>query len=363
MGPVFGPRALDVRIPLDYLLLMICLCDISALELYRCSGRLAPDVADSARVAKLSDCDVPHIGAVDDELCRLGVKTRPVHVLVGSSSRSHHKSGMVRHVRATPLPARSLVRVDKGIKAVGPELLFCNLAARDDLDEVDLALIGFELCAHYVLDPNPASWEGYTQIERPLTNARRIRRTIERMGGSHGAPKARAAVAHVRDGSNSPMETIMDALFVLPRRLGGLGLGRGAELNAKVDTPVGPKYVDLLLGGVGLEYKGVRAHSVDKTKRDDRRQNKLVGSGVMVLNVWYEDLVSDHLYHQLVDDVFRAMGRRLRVRDKGYAQRSKLLRARLLPALRRYAGLDEEGLGNGDDSEARLPRDDAWPDE
>ena len=55
------------------------------------------------------------------------------------------------------------------------------------------------------------------------------------------------------------------------------------------------------------------------------------------MNVWYEDIVEERLYDQLVDDIARAMGVRLRIRSDGFDARRNVLRMRLIPAFRRYA--------------------------
>lgn len=319
---------------------MRCLTDISALEFYRSRRVLAPELLDMRRTSKLDDCTVAPTRSIAEELGACGISRFPAHLLVGSSNSVIRAKSVICHVREAPLPPRSLITAGHELKVVSPELLFCSLAGREDMDEVDLALIGYELCGFYLLDAGNESWEGYTGISRPLTSVARIARKIEAMAGSHGAHKARAVISHVRDGSNSPMESIMDALFLLPRRLGGMGITGRCELNGRVKTPDDDKYVDLLLERVGLEYKGRHPHSIEKTGRDDRRQNKLTGSGVAVINVWYEDLVQDSLFRELVLDVFRAMGRRLRVRDSGFDSRQMLLRARLVPALKRFSELD-----------------------
>ncbi len=52
-----------------------------------------------------------------------------------------------------------------------------------------------------------------------------------------------------------------------------------------------------------------------------------------ILNVWYEDLISDFLFNRLVSDLARAMGVRLRIRTDAFKPRQLALRAQLLPAI------------------------------
>lgn len=202
------------------------------------------------------------------------------------------------------------------------------------LEIEDLALIGLELCGTYVLDD---SWEGLTNTDRPLASVERIRSVLDAMSGAPGLARAREALELVRDGSNSPMESILCALLTWPRRLGGYAFGP-ACLNYRVSTSDGDRYIDLAFPDhrVGLEYKGRRFHTIEQVGRDDRRQNKLVGSGWTILNVWYEDLVEEHLYDQLVSDVARSLGVRLRIRSSSFETRRALLRMKLIPAFKRY---------------------------
>lgn len=309
----------------------IGICDITALEIYRSSRRLLPDLLDRPRTSKVSDCHIPRRVMLKDEMERLGAATEPYHLLVPSDERRHIRDDIVCHKICKPLPPRSLIRIKDDIVISSPELLFCELAARDDMDVIELALIGNELCGTYLLDD---SWDGLTNIEKPPCSTEKIARIINHRKGARGIQKARRALQLIRDYSNSPMETVLFALFSFPRSLGGLGID-GAALNGRVATPLGSRRVDILFRRLrtGLEYKGRRYHSIQQASRDDRRQNSVVGSGIAILNVWYEDILHQHLFDQLVRSFERVSGTRIRIRDASFRQRQLLLRARLLPRI------------------------------
>lgn len=315
----------------------ICICDITALEVYRSHGRLLPTLLEGSRTSKLSGCGLPPRQMLEDTMSRLGAKKKPYHLAFGTPNQAKSRQDIRRHTHTGTLPRRSLIRIDRETLIVSPELLFVELAARPDYDEVDLALLGYELCGTYVLDPDDTSWDGLISHGTSLTSKKRIAGALSRIGRRRGVARARRALSLFEDGSNSPMESVLALLFHLPRHLGGLGLGP-ISMNRKVVTPAGDRWVDVFFTAqrVGLEYKGVKAHSVEKAARDDRRQNKLTGLGVSILNVWYEDLTNDHLFAQLVRDVAGALGIRLRIRSRGFDQRQKLLRLRLMPAIERY---------------------------
>lgn len=315
----------------------ICICDISALEAYRSYGRLIPDILERPRTSKLDTHGLPSNQMLADDMAKLGVKHGPYHLAFAAPNQPGPRDDIRRHTYAMPLPRRAVIRVDKSTLISAPELLFVELAARRDLDEVDLALIGYELCGTYVLDPDEGSWSGLTDGITPLTTKRKLLRMAESLGSRPGASRARAALKLFEDGSNSPMETVLALILHLPRRLGGLGLGP-LDMNRRVTTPTGDRWVDLYFASqkAGVEYKGKKPHSVEKTARDDRRQNKLAGSGVTIINAWYEDLTQDHLFDQLLHDIARALGVRLRIRARGFATKQRSLRVRLLPAVQRF---------------------------
>lgn len=311
-----------------------CAYGITALELYRSSGRLLPDLLDSPRTASLAGCGILPRGMLEDILARAGALTKPYHLLVGDPSRAHRRSDVACHVRTSPLPPRSFICAGKDLLLSGPELLFAQLAAAKDCDILDLAQIGYELCGTYVLD---TSWDQLTNTERPMTTVAKIRRVLDGLGAMRGVARARSALDLVRDGSNSPRETTLSLLTSSPCTEGGLGI-EDIRLNYPIATPVGPRRVDVAIPRYrcGIEYKGRAYHSIEQSERDDRRQNKLVGSGYTILNVWYEDIVSDHLFQQFVCDLFRAMEVRRRVRVAGFEQKQKLLRYKLIPAFQRF---------------------------
>lgn len=314
---------------------MMCICDISALELYRASGRLLPGLMERSRTAKLEACEIPPLECVRDDLDRLGVRNAPYHLLVREGS--HTRKDVVRHVWAKPLPQRSLVRISREVLVVGPELLFYSLALRDDYDILDLVLVGYELCSTYSLDDDPDAWDGFCELPLPLTTTDKISRVLASLGAAKGVRKAREALRYVHDRSNSPMETVMAMLLTMPMRYGGMGFGSKVEMNKPVATSAGTRYVDLVIDGLGLEYKGRKAHSLERVGRDDRRQNMIVGSGVTVLNVWYEDLVSLALFEELSGNVARMLGVRLRIRRRDFDFKRWQLRERTLPAFKRFS--------------------------
>lgn len=207
---------------------------------------------------------------------------------------------------------------------------------RQHLEHFDIISLGYELCGTYVLDD---SWDGLTCTEKPLTSTEKIGRLTDSIHRVTGIKRARNLLKYVNGLSNSPMETVLAMLVSLPTTMGGLGLGP-ISMNHPVATPVGRRRVDIgfTRQRVGLEYQGKEFHSIEAAGRDARRQNKIVGSGFTILNVWYEDLVDEHLFQQFTDDLFRALGSRKRIRTSGFHTLQKILRMQLMPTVTRYGG-------------------------
>lgn len=314
----------------------VCICGSSALELYRSSCRLAPEILSMPRTGKLDGCGFSTSTMLKDEMMRLGVKAEPFHLLVPDNGGKPNRTDIVRCQRKGKLPSRSLVALTSDTLVTGPEMTFIDLALEKGMDEVDLALIGYEFCGTYLLDD---SWDGLTNTERSLSKVSQIEKMISALDGAWGVGLARRALKLVHDGSNSPMETILCALLTFPHRLGGYALGP-VSLNHQVATGKGFRYIDVAFPKhrVGLEYKGREFHSIERVGRDDRRQNEIAGAGWTMLNVWYEDLVEEHLFDRLIKELACAMGVRIRIRSASFEEERRVLRARLLPSVMKFSG-------------------------
>lgn len=313
----------------------ICLCDISALEHVRSSGTLLPELLDRPRASRLEGCGVPGGVELDDLVVGLGLRTRPVHLLVPDGVSTHGRPGVARHRRRVALPRGSLIRVAPNVLVTGPELTLCQLAVRGDYDLVDVAKLAFELCGTYLLDQDPNSWQGFVNNEVSATTVSRIGVAARSLKGSKGVARINSILPYVLDSSHSPMETALAMLLVLPQKLGGIGL-KGARMNYAISGT--NRLMDLAFPGdrVGLEYKGKQYHAIEQSGRDDRRQNEIAGRGWTILNVWHEDLCDDNLFALLEDSLLRALGHRFRP-SAAFYERQRLLRSRLVPGLRSFS--------------------------
>lgn len=318
----------------------ICVCNNSALELYRASSRLLPELMSSARTSKLESGRLLSERLLAEDMRRVGVTEKPFHVLLGNTSCGRGRDDIVRHPCSDGLPPRSIIRASRDVWTVSPEYLMCQYAARaaapsDPFDLVDLILVGYELCGTYLLDASID--DGFVTTEEPLTSRSKIERFCGRRGRFVGVRMVRRALRQISDMSNSPRESIVSMLLTMSLGLGGLGL-RGSVMNYEVETDQGVKRVDIAWPklGVGVEYQGRKYHAVEQAQREDRRRNTLAGSGMTIITVWNEDLRDPVLFERFVGDVTNALGVRVRVRSEAHRAQQRLLRARLLNEIKPY---------------------------
>lgn len=318
----------------------ICVCNNSALELYRASSRLLPELMSSARTSKLEPVHLLSPELLAEDMLRVGIVEKPFHVLMGNTSCGRDRDDIERHSCIGELPPRSIIKASRDIWTVSPEYLMCQLAAQaadlsDAFDLVGLILIGYELCGTYLLDTSID--DGFLTTDAPLTSRTKIARFCDRRGRFAGVRMLRRALPHILEMSNSPRESIVAMLLTLPRSMGGLGLP-GAVMNYEIETGQGRKRVDIAWPelGVGIEYQGRKYHAIEQAQREDRRRNTLAGSGMTIITVWNEDLKDPLLFERFVNDVVHALGVRARSRSEKYRMRQRLLRAKLLNEIGPY---------------------------
>ena len=87
----------------------VCIFGESALEFMRSSGRLAPEFLDRPRTQKLDGCGVSPKAMFTDDMERLGVITRPVHILVSKESAARSRDDIVAHRSPAELPPSRLL--------------------------------------------------------------------------------------------------------------------------------------------------------------------------------------------------------------------------------------------------------------
>lgn len=176
-----------------------------------------------------------------------------------------------------------------------PEMCFLEAALQLPFNE--LILLGYELCARYVVDKN----KEYLQRTRsPLTTRQTISSFLNKIEFYRGIKPARRAIKYVIDNSNSPIESRLAMIASLPFSMGGYAL-RKPELNAPVGLSEDASKLagrSSLLGDlvwslekVVTEYDSNASRlSPDQHSYDKKRILAFELSGYKVLNITSGDL-------------------------------------------------------------------------
>lgn len=266
----------------------ILLSHNTALELLRAvppqSGLLMP-VAEPVSTAEL---EVPCSAGLFSRLTRFGIGQGELHVLEPRHCRKSRSRRMCSHVTSvSELPAWMLLQLEPGLLVAGPELCFIEMSRRVSL--VGAVVLGHELCGAYSHFFRLVS--GF--YERPtLTLVEKIALALDQLSGAYGVVPARRALAWVRDGSRSPMETVVSCELFLPPDLGGLGfaaplLNYEVPLDSAASQMTGARYccVDVAYPDLrmGFEYDSAQFHR--DTVRDRRRREALQHMGWRIVTI------------------------------------------------------------------------------
>ena len=200
-----------------------------------------------------------------------------------------------------------------GVFISSPE--FCFLQAATELPIHQLVQLANNLCAIYILD----SYEDYGQRRRdPVTSVQEIQKFLQGLKRYWNLPKAKLAIRYALDHSNSPMETNLATLALLPWRYGGYNL-KAPKLNLDVNlSETGAEHLgreticcDMVWVDekVVLEYDSNLAHlSPDQHAKDKKRITALSLSGYQVISVTANEVRSFRAVEELFLRVRRALG-------------------------------------------------------
>lgn len=224
------------------------------------------------------------------DLRSLGITQQPLHHLAPATTYQSKAHGLKTHLsKLNSLPPGLIREIQPGVYLSGPELCFIQMATHTSL--LGAVVLGHELCGTYSHFSTFVS--GF--YERPaLTSVAKIEAAIEQLAGMHGLSRARKALRWTRDGSASPMETVVSCMLSLPTSLGGFGLvlptlnykvtlDEASQRITKTKTArVDTAYVQILYG---LEYDGQDYHR--DAEKDRRRREALAHEGwtIFVVNV------------------------------------------------------------------------------
>ena len=241
---------------------------------------------------------------------------KPVHIAVPKKMNRSKSDEIIYHVMSKRISPESYLQVAEGVFICNPEL--CFLQATAELPIHKLVQLANNLCAMYVLDP----YEDYGQRRRePITSVNDIQKFLQGIHRFPNIQNAKVAIRYALDHSNSPMESNLATLGLLPWRYGGYGLkkpclNRDVELSETGAEHLGRKTVccDMvwLDDKVVLEYDSNLAHlSPGQHAKDKKRITALSLSGYQVISVTANEVRSFRAVEELFLRVRKALGMKI----------------------------------------------------
>ena len=205
------------------------------------------------------------------------------------------------------IPKNSFVKLGEGmlpedlqdlginIYVASPE--YCFLAAASELTIPQLVELGCNLCANYAIDSKNAQSQSF---RAPISKAAIIKNFISEAENNKGLYKARKAAKYICDGSNSPMESRLAVVSILPFFLGGLNMHK-PDLNKEIDLSLEGAAVlgrktckcDIVWEEQKLiiEYDSNKVHlTAEQHAYDKKKATALMLSGYKVISITYEDI-------------------------------------------------------------------------
>ena len=286
-------------------------------------------------------------GAADTTLARrarqllIGLGAPPeevssLDVLVARDRDRRVGRGIHAHVWGFPIPASSLVPIDRGLYVTNA-LFTAQLMARKT-DERGLIEYLMELCSWYGLAPSGGQYD----VRAPLVQPADIENWSRSVCGQHGARKLRQALKWVRGGARSPMETAFFMMMLLPRRLGGLQID-GLELAHRIRVEGAAcaltrrSYFEcdayLPSSRTDFEYNGLIHETEEQFTIDAERMNALDAMGYNMMVITRREFFDRQAFLRLMCAIERRTGKRVDREPDGFRDRQEDLRRFVL---RRY---------------------------
>ncbi len=256
--------------------------------------RSVPPQVDKATIMKepLPLPQFAHVGSSPTELDlrSLGLLQRPVHLLVPPTRHGHFHASLRTHCCSLGALGPYLTKqIREDVYCCGPELAFIQMAGETSL--IGAVVLGHELCGTY--SPFAQMISGF--YERPaLTSVDKLRAATDAVSGMRGVKAARKALRWIRDGSASPMETVVSCMLSLPTAMGGYGMvlpklnhevtldANEARIAGTSKPRIDTAYTEVL---VGVEFDGKDYHRDAEADRKRREALAHKGWTIYALNV------------------------------------------------------------------------------
>ncbi len=236
----------------------------------------------------------------------------PLETMVFERKNARSLSSCRSHVSSKRFSSSRFIKLTDGIHIVGVEL--CALQAATYLPFRELVEYYFELCGAYSLGTGQST----SYVERPaLTSTAKLKHFFNALTGCTGLALARRAIACVRDGCRSPMETAFVMMLTLPKNEGGLGI-KAVETDYEITVTSVAKgltrrskfYMDAYLkkSRTDIEYNGFQHDAEEDRAIDEERKNALAAMGYGIITVSRYSFMHADAFARVMEAIQRKEG-------------------------------------------------------
>ena len=273
----------------------------------------------------------------------------PIDVVV-PKAEMRMRSPLIRaHSSSVPLGTNNLFFIDTDIAVCRMPAVLVQLARGRGL--VNLARIAYEMTGTYGLDVSPSS--DAVQDLRPLVDLGELRGYARSClaTSTRGSRLAVDALKYVVPNSNSPRETDVAIILMLPRSMGGFDMP-GFVMNPSI------KLSDRLAAIVGsdtlrpdffwpdkrviLEYESRKYHRTPAAiNRDERRRRAFESEGYRVMRLMNDVLMTNDELNSFMTQLAQNLGLRRRAASPHMLEQRRGLREELFGPVSREVAKHE----------------------
>ena len=261
-------------------------------------------------------------------LCNWNLSS-PIELLSNKKGFSAPSKGTVCRCWTSGLPGQALPTSTQGVFAPSPG--FCLFQQAQKLTLPQATALGCEFTGTYRF-----MRDEQTRFDvQPATTLRRMHNMAEALAGKKGAALFRSILPFVIPECASPTETLGMLLLCLPNKYGGFGTEKPVP-NFKV--MLSPQAAAMLhkktcrcdlyfpKANIDVEYDGYDDHTGKaKLEQDAQRRAAIEESGIRVVTLTFQQLLSPERLSVIANILFHASGKRFRPRCQNFEARQQEL--------------------------------------
>lgn len=260
----------------------LVLCDITALDFWLGDCPVTRTIAPASLCSWVNG--ITASGPLpEQQLTRLGVIARPVHVLVPRRSDQRMNASVIAHYASPPYPEGTITRLTRDVYSLIPLAVLIRRAPK--LDDVEILLYLYRILARY------RTYKGSLYERPPLMTLGQMAEYLSRTTRTHGIKRLKLLARYAQEGARSPEEAKAAIILALPPTQGGYGLPLpilNPPISAVRNGAAEKRYPDLFWPShrIVLEYQSTEFHAdTERIGLDAARRTHLQEAGYTVFEL------------------------------------------------------------------------------